>query len=87
MGGIQGARAVSGMAIPIIGEFLDEGVLPWDAQRPVRGGLAPLIGRFPPSQKIRVAVLGSGIGAMSAVWGLLQSPDVNRFEITVYQYG
>lgn len=67
MGGIHAARAVSGRAIPIVGEFLDQGVLPWDAQRPARGGLEPLMQRFPAGQKIRVAVLGSGIGAMSAV--------------------
>ena len=35
----------------------------------------------------KVAVIGGGCGAMAAVWGLLNSPNADAYEITVYQYG
>ena len=36
----------------------------------------------------RIAVLGGGVGAMSAVWALTEAPDWReRLEITVYQVG
>jgi uncharacterized protein with NAD-binding domain and iron-sulfur cluster len=39
------------------------------------------------NKRIRVAVLGGGCGALSAIWGLLQSPEADRYDITVYQKG
>ena len=39
-------------------------------------------------KKERIAVLGGGVGAMSAVWGLTSQPGwQNRYEIDVYQMG
>lgn len=38
-------------------------------------------------ERIKVAVLGGGLGAMSAAWGLLQSKDADRYDITIYQKG
>ncbi|MBT9385128.1 NAD(P)-binding protein [Pseudooceanicola sp. CBS1P-1] len=36
----------------------------------------------------KIAVIGGGVGAMTAVWGLLQDPDwKEKYEITVYQMG
>lgn len=38
--------------------------------------------------KEKIAVLGGGVGAMSAVWGLTSQPDWDKkYEITVYQLG
>ncbi|MEZ4321663.1 MAG: NAD(P)-binding protein [Myxococcota bacterium] len=40
------------------------------------------------SERERIAVLGGGIGALSAVFALTQQPDwADRYEITVYQMG
>jgi len=36
---------------------------------------------------IRIAVLGGGTGAMASVWGLLQSNNADRYDITIYQTG
>ena len=39
------------------------------------------------SQK-KIAILGGGVGAMSAAWALTEAPDwQSRYEITVYQMG
>ena len=38
-------------------------------------------------ERIRVAVLGGGAGALAAVWGLVNSPDADRYDVTVYQLG
>ena len=39
-------------------------------------------------KKIRVAVLGGGLGAMSAAFDLTRTPALReRFEVTVYQQG
>lgn len=38
--------------------------------------------------KKKIAVIGGGVGAMSAVWGITSSPGwQDKFEITVYQLG
>jgi uncharacterized protein with NAD-binding domain and iron-sulfur cluster len=40
------------------------------------------------AQKQKIAILGGGLGGMSAAWALVQAPDAaERFEITVYQMG
>ena len=39
------------------------------------------------AERTKVAVLGGGAGALSAVWGLLNSPDADRYDITIYQMG
>ncbi|MFO0609989.1 MAG: NAD(P)-binding protein [Polyangiales bacterium] len=92
MGGLYAARAVTGERLPIIGELVDQGLggrashLP----RPLSPSRAPgraAVDDFPTDRKVKVAVLGGGLGAISAVWGLLQSPHAARLEITVYQYG
>ena len=41
----------------------------------------------PEGERIRVAVLGGGVGAMTAVWGLMQSDDADHYDVTVYQMG
>lgn len=39
-------------------------------------------------EKKKIAVLGGGVGAMSAVWALMETPDwQDHYEITVYQMG
>ncbi|MCA9143654.1 MAG: NAD(P)-binding protein [Planctomycetaceae bacterium] len=38
--------------------------------------------------KRRIAVLGGGVGALSAVWGLTNDPDFDsKYDVTVYQLG
>lgn len=40
------------------------------------------------SRKKQIAVLGGGVGAMSAAWALTEAPDwQNQYDITVYQMG
>jgi uncharacterized protein with NAD-binding domain and iron-sulfur cluster len=40
------------------------------------------------SHKNKIAILGGGVGSMSAVWALTEAPDwQSRYEITVYQMG
>ena len=41
-----------------------------------------------PAKRRKIAVLGGGVGAMTAAWELTQAPDwAERYEITVYQTG
>ncbi|MEZ4409104.1 MAG: NAD(P)-binding protein [Polyangiales bacterium] len=54
---------------------------------PSRAPRPAAIDDLPYDKPVKVAVLGGGLGAISAVWGLLQSPHAPRLEITVYQYG
>lgn len=87
MGGIHAARAVTGTKIRIIGEELDKGLPRSDRPSAPETKHEPAMSHFPADHRIKVAVLGSGVGAMSALWGLLSSDQADRFDITVYQYG
>ncbi len=92
MGGLLCANTFDGVKQPLVGARFDDGDIdPAHGARPPvtpeRPAAPPWVARYRPSKKVKVAVLGSGVGAMTAVWGLLQSPFAERFEITVYQYG
>lgn len=90
MGGLLCGNTFDGVDQPLVGLRFDEGDITPETPPPVgpeRPAGPPWLARFRADRKVKVAVLGSGVGAMTAVWGLLKSPFADRLEITVYQYG
>ncbi len=90
MSGLRCANTFEGVDAPIVGSQLDA-LVAAPAVPPVKATAQPAgtpwLARYAHLPKVKVAVLGSGVGAMAAVWGLLRSPHAPRLEITVYQYG
>jgi uncharacterized protein with NAD-binding domain and iron-sulfur cluster len=68
--------------------FADFDFVMESATRVIEGVAGPEPGPVLAPRKQKVAVLGGGVGAMAAVWGLTSEPGwQERYDITVYQQG